>query len=174
MQELRQTLLHNREARILLLALGTNDLIAAPPDGAARAAAAMAQAIRIARETAPEMRIVICSPPGIRVDQLSRMHVEECAFGPHTAEALAEISVLYRELARREGVRFVDLQHAVSPDFFLDGVHPSPHGHAQIAFAVWEGIRDLVAASTRPLPASAGDIHAGGSGWSRATYPSQE
>lgn len=152
MQDLRQTLLHNRQARILVIALGTNDLIAAPPDGPRRATAAMAQAIRVAQDAAPHMQIVICSPPGIRVDHLSRMHVEECAFGAHTAEALAEMTVLYRELARREGVRFVDLQHAVAPDQFLDGVHPSPQGHVGIARAVWAGIRDLVEPGTAPPP----------------------
>lgn len=148
MQDLRQTLLHHHQARILVIALGTNDLIAAPPDGSHRATVAMAQAIRVAREVAPHMQIVVCSPPGIRVDQLSRMHVEECAFGAHTAEALAEIAALYRELARREGVRFIDLQHAVAPDQFLDGVHPSPQGHVGIAHAVWAGIRDMVEPSS--------------------------
>ena len=62
------------------------------------------------------------------------MTSENRAKGYHTTRPLlARLESEYEKLAERRGINFYSLLAVVSPDDFMDGVHPNPAGHQQIA-----------------------------------------
>ncbi len=138
---LRATLQQHPDVEVVILWLGTNDMIGYTPKRLPKILAAMERVIDLTRALRPRAKVVLCAPPGINPAMLSEMHTDICGFDLKTLRHLERLGQAYRALAARKRVHFISLFDAVSPPNFIDGVHPSREGHAQIAEAMRRGLQ---------------------------------
>jgi lysophospholipase L1-like esterase len=110
-----------------------------------KATSDMGRMIDLIRKKLPKAEIVLCAPININVNKLTSYFKDE-GFGPDTAHFMKALAAAYETLAKKKGVRFINLLNAVTPDHIEDGVHANGKGQIQIADAVWKG---LIATSAR-------------------------
>ena len=118
---------------ILVVELGANDgLRGQDPDATE---ANLLEIVRKARETYPEVRVVIVgmeAPPNLGVEYTERFHR------------------IFPEVARRTDATLVPflLQDVAGIPALnqADGIHPTPEGHQIIAHTVWRTVEPLVRA----------------------------
>lgn len=71
--------------------------------------------------------IVILSPCDINLQTMSKINIEK-KYNKNTKTSLVELNKKYKNLAERESVEFISLLHAVSPENYVDGLHPNEAG----------------------------------------------
>ncbi|MBS1565580.1 MAG: SGNH/GDSL hydrolase family protein [Bacteroidetes bacterium] len=84
--------------------------------------------------------IVIVAPSGINLATMSPVNVQK-KYNTHTSESLTKLEQRYRQLATQEHTGFISLLHAVSPQNYLDGLHPDSSGQREIAAVIWRGLQ---------------------------------
>ena len=136
------------DATVVTILLGTNDARSAdsPEKVADRAADHVTKLIALYHAKAPRATFVLVGPPAVDVARLTP-RLRKADYGARTPPALTAIRAAYKAAAERLGARFVDLSAVPSAGHTVDGVHPDPAGHAEIADAVW-------AALSTPSPTS--------------------
>ena len=141
--ELAQPLSANSDSDWVLFFLGVNDLKDGTPEMVRNCLENMEWMISQAKEKAPRARIVLMAPVDINLKQMSEVNVGK-KYNKNTRDSLHLMEEEYASLARRAGVEFISLLHAVTPEHFHDGLHPDRRGQQEIAEAVWLGMERLV------------------------------
>lgn len=122
---------------LVILALGCNDVKerfrASPED----IAAGMETLIDIAVEEGAANILVVAPPPLARLTGFAEMFVG----GAKKSRALP---ALYRKLAERRGVGFVDAGQFIACSE-LDGIHYEPHDHETLGKVLAEAVRMMLA-----------------------------
>lgn len=123
-QQLLTALLRQHQPRMLVVMLGTNDVLRGRD--MTGAAGAMEQLLGRAEQTLPGLRMLVLSPPEMEV--------------PGTGEPLKVLAAALEGAARRQGAAFADCRSwGISLSF--DGVHFSEEGHRAFAQALAPLIR---------------------------------
>lgn len=125
-------------AACYMLFLGVNDLKDGTPAMVRQCVHNMQWMIDHIHRADAGARIVLLSPTDISLGHMSVINQRK-KYNEHTHESLRLLEHAYRELARRDRLRFISLLHAVSPLNYVDGLHPDPAGQQQVAHAVWNG-----------------------------------
>lgn len=147
----QDVVLRHPEATGIVVLLGVNDLKNNRADGADKAALAQGRAATLLaqiRAVRPNLRILLCCPANIDLQALNAVNRDK-KYDRQTHAWIKALAITLAELARREGAAYCSLESVLSPGNTIDGVHPDPHGHAQIARAIWAALeRDLPVATT--------------------------
>jgi lysophospholipase L1-like esterase len=119
--------------------LGTNDLLKEPgftaEDAAARMEILLERVLRHPRIAENRTAVLLIAPPPMRPGTwVTELRMQEQS---------ARLGVFYMELARRQGIAFVDAGMWDVPVVF-DGVHFSPEGHRTVAAVVGERLEQLL------------------------------
>ena len=130
------------EAELVLLLMGSNDIrIHGHSDETIAAAVAnFDKLIPRFRERAPRAEFVLIAPPMIFPKKLTE-RVREAGFNEQSPRYILRLRDAYRSYAIARGLRFIDLSGAVSEEHCTDGAHMDAAGNAEIATAVWNGLR---------------------------------
>jgi lysophospholipase L1-like esterase len=129
----------NKDAAMVIIFLGVNDLKNADEAQIAGCVTNMEWMVGQIRATLGHPRIVILAPSNINLATLSAGNVKK-QYNDKTQAGLQELESRYRDLAQRLNTGFISLFHVVSPENYLDGLHPNQAGAQQIADAVWAGL----------------------------------
>lgn len=119
-------------AELLVIMLGTNDLINMPVPDAGKTAVNMEQMIRYAKHNQLSKEILLLSCPGAYIE------------GGFYLPALHDLSDRYRGIAEREKICFADPLCWDIPMAY-DGVHFSEEGHSVFARKISEVITEILA-----------------------------
>jgi len=138
-RELKRAIEGAPDASMVILFHGVNDMKNPEPGVVARVASKMGAMIDLIKEKLPAAEIVLCAPIDINLDKLTPYFKDE-GLGPDTVHFMKALAVAYASLAKKKGVRFINLLHAVTPEHIEDGVHANGKGQIQIADAVWKGL----------------------------------
>jgi len=142
--ELLPVLAANPDATTFLIFLGVNDLKDATEPQIAGCVGDMEWMVNQIRTAIPAAKVVILAPSDINLDTMSAVNVGK-KYNANTKKALADLETRYKALAQRLNTGFISLLRVVSPQNYLDGLHPNPAGQQQIADAVWAGLNQPVA-----------------------------
>ena len=143
------------DATLITIMLGTNDTRenGLPGKIAEEAADHLDKLIKLYREKVPGVEVVLITPPAAYpskfTEELRRAHYEE-----NTPEKLMAIDAAYQSLARRLGLRLIDVSKLPGSEHSPDGVHPDDDGHAKLAEWIWRALNGDPAPG---LPASAAE-----------------
>lgn len=140
--ELLKVLENNLDADFVLIFLGVNDLKDGNDSLVASCVNNMKWMIEKTRENIPNAKIVTLAPTGINLKDMSELNRNK-KYNRNTEASLIKLEKEYQILAEKESVRFISLLNAVSPENYLDGLHPNKDGHRQIADAVWKGMNNI-------------------------------
>ena len=141
--ELDPPLAANNDSDWVLFFLGVNDLKDGTPEMVGKCVENMEWMISRVRQKAPGARIVLMAPVDISLEGMNQINVDK-KYNKNTRDSLYLMEKEYAELAKRTGVEFISLLHAVTPEHFHDGLHPDRKGQQEIADAVWLGMNKLV------------------------------
>ncbi len=94
------------------------------------------------RETNSKTKIVILSPTEINLKTMAALNVKK-KYNNNTRLSLINLEKRYKELAKEESVGFISLLRSVSPQNYVDGLHPNKKGQQEIANSVWNGLTKL-------------------------------
>lgn len=150
----------NPDADVFVLYLGINDLRAAKtvePKLASLTAGRIEHMINLIRRKAPKAEIVLVSPQRVDSYRLSKKWREE-GFGTHTAVMSDLLSGSLEDVAKTQGVRFVNLLDEVKPGELPDGVHPGVAGHERIAAAIADELTHSRVRNSEPIFAKTGKV----------------
>jgi len=135
--EIMQALKENPGADYFLIMLGVNDL----KDGNDSLVNACVQnmdwMISKIRRADYKTKIIILSPSNINLKTMSALNKKK-KYNMNTTVCLIKLERKYNELAKEESVGFISLLKTVSPQNYVDGLHPNEKGQQQIADAVWK------------------------------------
>ncbi len=135
-KELAPVLKENTDANYVLFFLGVNDLKNGNDSMINNCVENMKWMIEQVKTKIPGAKIVLMAPTGINLKTMSEINVKKL-YNANTKRSLNELAVKYKELAKEESVEFINLLNTVSPDNFVDGLHPDKKGQRQIAAKVW-------------------------------------
>lgn len=138
--ELPKALADNPDSAVVLFFLGVNDMKHARPGVVEKATSNLGKMVDMVHEKIPRAEVVIAAPINVNVDRLTPYFKGE-EMGPDTVHYMKALRVAYEALARKKGVRFIDLLGVAAPADIEDGVHANGHGQAAIAEAVWKGLQ---------------------------------
>lgn len=130
------------DAYAFVIFLGVNDLKDGDDKMVESCVENMRWMIGKVRESSRRTQIVVAAPCGINVETMSPLNIGK-KYNRNTEKSLSLLQRRYRELAREESVRFISLLNAVSPQNYVDGLHPDVAGQEEIADAVWQGLGRL-------------------------------
>ncbi len=142
-EELGPPLAANTDSDWILFFLGVNDLKDGTPEMVRKCVDNMGWMISQALQKAPKARVVVMAPVDINLETMNQINVDK-KYNKNTRDSLYLMEKEYAELAKRTGVEFISLLHAVTPEHFHDGLHPDRRGQQEIADAVWLGMNKLV------------------------------
>ena len=94
------------------------------------------------RETNSKTKIVILSPTEINLKTMAALNVKK-KYNNNTRLSLINLEKRYKELAKEESVGFISLLRSVSPQNYVDGLHPNKKGQQEVANSVWNGLTKL-------------------------------
>jgi lysophospholipase L1-like esterase len=120
--------------------LGVNDLQNGDANKVAAAVEHMSQLIDKIREKFPRTKVLILAPCGINVKTMAEENLRK-GYNEKCATALTQLEKEYEKLAKKKDARFISLLNAVSPENYLDGLHPNPAGHQEMAGAILKGLK---------------------------------
>jgi lysophospholipase L1-like esterase len=128
-------------ANYFLIFLGVNDLKDGTPAMTDSCVQNMQWMINKVKR-ATSAKIVILAPTEINLKTMVAYNVKK-KYNRNTKKSLVLLKSKYKKLAKRDSVGFISLLHAVSPQNYVDGLHPTTAGQKQIARAVWKGLNKL-------------------------------
>ncbi len=138
--ELPASLDAHPDAAWVLFFLGVNDTKHGAPGVVEAATANMGKMVDMVRQKLPKAEIVVMAPINVNKEKFTSFFRDQVAMGDDTAHYMKAMSVAYKALAHKKGVKFIDLLDVVTPAYIEDGVHANGKGQAQIAEAVWKGL----------------------------------
>lgn len=132
------------DTTVIAFELGINDTKwpDRAPAMADKSSANLKRLIHLYHRRVPGAQLVVLSPTACEPDHMSKA-VRQAGFGSQTPARLRAVADAYRVLAGQQGWGFVDLAALPTPGHTVDGLHPNPAGHAQIADAVWAALAVL-------------------------------
>jgi len=141
-EELLPILDKNSDANYFLLFLGVNDLKNGNDTLVQTCVDNMKWMIEQIKEKAPHARIVLLAPSQINTKIMSELNIIK-KYNENTSRSLVLLAKKYKELASNEHIGFIDLLKTVSPENYVDGLHPNKKGQFQIARAVWKELNKM-------------------------------
>ena len=142
--ELPPVIEKNKDADYFLFFLGVNDLKDGTDSMVTSCIQNMKWMIEQVKQNIPEAKIVLISPCGINLHDMSEVNQKK-KYNENTAASLINLEKGYRQLAEDESIGFISLLHSVSPKNYIDGLHPNLDGQKQIADEIWLGLNKIFA-----------------------------
>jgi len=141
-EELLPVLKKYPDADYFLIFLGVNDLKDGNDSLVNVCIENMKWMISKIRETDSKTKIVILSPTEINLKTMATLNVKK-KYNNNTRLSLIKLEKRYKELAKEESVGFISLLRSVSPQNYVDGLHPNKKGQQEVANSVWNGLTKL-------------------------------
>lgn len=141
-EELLPVLKKYPDADYFLIFLGVNDLKNGNDSLVNVCIENMKWMISKIRETNSKTKIVILSPTEINLKTMAAINVKK-KYNNNTRLSLIKLEKRYKELAKEESVGFISLLRSVSPQNYVDGLHPNKKGQQEVANSVWNGLTKL-------------------------------
>ncbi len=141
-EELIPVLKKNQAADYFLIFLGVNDLKNGNDSMVNTCVENMKWMVNEIKKTNEKTKIVILAPVDISLETMNEINIGK-KYNENTKNSLVKLEKRYNELAKEDSLGFISLLNAVSPQNYVDGVHPDTTGQKQIADAVWEGLNKL-------------------------------
>lgn len=141
-EELLPVLRENLDAKYVLIFLGVNDLKDGNDSLVNGCIDNITWMINKIKEEIPLAKIVLLAPTGINLKTMSEINVKK-NYNLNTEKSLVKLESKYKALALKESVGFISLLNVVSPENYVDGLHPNKEGQREIADAVWNGLNKL-------------------------------
>lgn len=139
---LRPVISTHKPYDLLIIMLGTNDLLLYAKAEISDSADGIEELIKIAKATYPEGKILIVSP--IEVDEsVKDSHFCEL-YGPTRAcELSKQFATAYSPIAKKYGCEFMNAADfaKASP---LDGIHMDEENHTKLAYAITDKIQEIL------------------------------
>jgi lysophospholipase L1-like esterase len=133
------------DADVFIILLGSNNLFEAEGGSDAAVAEAVEGVRKVAEHVlkiSPRAGIVLAAPPTVCLRNNHNPTPKPTRRIDDSSPAyLAKLSTAYRDLAAREGWKFVDLYPLLSDSDFLDAAHPNERGNRKIAEAIGKALR---------------------------------
>jgi len=141
-EQIMPVLKENPDADYFLIFLGVNDLKDGNDSLVNVCVDNMKWMVDKIRENNSKTKIVLLAPTDINLKTMSALNQKK-KYNENTKRSLKNLETRYKELAKKESIRFISLLNAVSPSNYADGLHPNLNGQKQIADAVWKGLNKL-------------------------------
>lgn len=136
MDELPPVVRANKDADYFMIFLGVNDLKDGTDSMVTASIENMKWMTEYVKDNIPGVEIVLIAPCGINLDEMSELNQSK-KYNENTASSLAKLEEGYKKLAKEENIRFISLLQTVSPENFIDGIHPAIKGQKEIADKIW-------------------------------------
>ena len=134
------------DADLCIILIGSNNLFEDGGGSQRSIDEAVAGVQRIAAHVvtiAPNVRFMLAAPPIVCMRNVKPEDPKpQRRIDSQTPEMLRRLSAAYRDLARRRGWLFVDLQPVLTDDDYVDGAHPGDDGNRKIAAAIAAALRE--------------------------------
>ncbi len=141
-QELIPVLKKYSDADYFLIFLGVNDLKNGNDSMVNSCVENMKWMVNEIKKTNEKTDIVILAPVDISLETMNELNIGK-KYNENTKISLVKLETKYNELAKEDSLGFISLLKSVSPQNYVDGVHPDTIGQKQIAKAVYEGLNKL-------------------------------
>lgn len=141
-EEIIPILERNLDSDLVLLLLGVNDLKNGNDSLVSSCVSNMKWIITQIKEKMPKAKIVLMAPCNINIETMSEINRQK-KYNENTVKSLAKLEIEYKKLAEEENIGFISLFNAVSPQNFLDGLHPNIDGYKEIADIIWKEINSI-------------------------------
>lgn len=138
-EELIPVLEKNKDADLISIMLGVNDLKNGNDSLVNICVNNMKWMISQIKTHLPHAQILLMAPCNISFETMSEVNKQK-KYNENTYNSLIQLEKKYEELASEEKINFLSLFNFVSPNNFLDGVHPNVEGHKEIAEKVYQKI----------------------------------
>lgn len=140
--ELLPVLQNNKDADYFVFLLGVNDLKDGNDSLVNECVNNMKWMIKETKKEIPNVKIVLMAPCGINLETMSELNRSK-KYNQNTAASLIKLETKYSELAENESVGFISLLKTVSSKNYLDGIHPTIAGYAEITLKVWSELNKI-------------------------------
>ena len=130
-------------ADCFIIFLGVNDLKDGNDSMVNQCVANVKWMIDRVHESCEYAKTVVLSPPEINLARMSKLNVGK-KYNQNTERSLIVLDEKYEKFSLSDSAGFVSLLKAVSPENYVDGLHPNEAGQRQIAQVVWTGIENLL------------------------------
>ncbi len=138
-KELLPILKKYSDANYFLIFLGVNDLKNGNDSLVDLCVGDMKWMIEKIRQSNKKVKIVILSPSKINLKTMSLLNIEK-NYNKNTEKSLIKLEIRYRALAKKDSVEFISLLNTVSPQNYVDGLHPNENGQQEIANKIWSNL----------------------------------
>ncbi len=125
-----------------LIFLGVNDLKNGNDSMVNQCAENMEWMINKIKASSEKTKITILAPSDINLKTMSEINVKK-KYNINTKNSLIKLEKKYKKLAEKDSLGFISLLQSVSPQNYVDGLHPNEKGQKEIAEAVWKGLSKL-------------------------------
>ncbi|MGK9476196.1 SGNH/GDSL hydrolase family protein [Melioribacter sp. OK-6-Me] len=143
LNELQPVIDNNRDANYFIILLGVNDLKNGNDSLVALCVQNLDSMVTKIKSEIPAARVIIASPCNINLETMNETNRKKL-YNDATQTSLIKLNEEYKKLAERRGTEFIQLYGKVSPENFLDGLHPNEKGHEEIANAIAEYISTMI------------------------------
>lgn len=130
------------DANYFLIFLGVNDLKNGNDSLVNLCVENMKWMIEKIRRSNNKAKIVILSPTRINLKTMSPLNIGK-KYNENTQKSLIKLEKQYRELATEDSIEFITLLNIVSPQNYVDGLHPNEIGQQEIAKKIWFGLNKI-------------------------------
>jgi acyl-CoA thioesterase I len=130
------------KADYFLIFLGVNDLKNGNDSMVNNCIENMKWMISKIREANQSTKIVILAPVDISLKTMDTTNVRK-KYNENTRTSLVKLEKKYKKLAKEDSLGFISLLKSVTPQNYVDGVHPDEKGQQQIAESIWQGLTKL-------------------------------
>ncbi len=127
----------NTDADYFLIFLGVNDLKDGTDSMVTASIDNMKWMTGYVKENIPGVKIVLIAPCGINLDDMSELNQSK-KYNENTAESIIKLEKGYKDLSTQQGYQFISLLNTVSPENFVDGIHPTVEGQTEIVDKIWK------------------------------------
>lgn len=141
--ELLPVLKEHPDADCYLLFLGVNDLKDGTDSLVNTCVANMQWMISEIKQVDSDAKIVILAPTDINLQTMNEINVNK-KYNQNTKHALYSLEKKYQELATKDQIGFISLLHAVSPQNYVDGLHPNAGGQQEISKVIGKQLRKFL------------------------------
>ncbi len=131
------------DADLFLILLGVNDLKNGNDSLVNACVSNIKWMIEEIKSKAPNSKILLMSPCNINLETMSEINKNK-KYNENTYNSLIKLEKQYKKLAEEKNIYFLSLFSTVSPQNFLDGLHPDLKGHEEIAERVFQKLNSIL------------------------------